>query len=295
MTQSLICEFHTEERIYATTFLHDWDVFASAQSKYLHLYDSQGIELHCLRAASQPRFLEFLPFHYLLASCSQQGILRWIDVSTGVSLHDRPTRHGPATCFAQNPHNATVLCGSSRGKVAFWSPNAREPLVSMLCHRGNVLNAAVNLEGTVMFTAGSDCKLAAWDLRTFQCLAEYTLPSPAGSLDLSQRGLVAGNVGKRVLIWKDLEKQKVREPYMKIDVPGLKVENLKFRPFEDQIMMGLDKGVKSCVVPGAGEANIDTYELNPFETRKQRRERNVQKLLDKIPAERIVWDPDAAF
>lgn len=165
----------------------------------------------------------------------------------------------------------------------------------MLCHRGNVLDAAVNLEGTVLFTAGSDCKLAAWDLRTFQCLAEYTLPSPAGSLDISQRGLVAGNVGKRVLIWKDLEKQKVKEPYMKIDVPGLKVENLKFRPFEDQIMMGLDKGVKSCVVPGAGEANIDTYELNPFETRKQRRERNVQKLLDKIPAERIVWDPDAAF
>ena len=165
----------------------------------------------------------------------------------------------------------------------------------MLCHRGNVLGAGVNLEGTAMVTAGSDSKLAVWDLRTFQCLYEYMLPSPAGSLDISQRGLVAGNVGKRVLIWKDLEKQKVKDPYMKIEVPGLKVENLKFRPFEDQIMIGLDKGVKSCVVPGAGEANIDTYELNPFETRKQRRERNVQKLLDKIPAERIVWDPDAAF
>ena len=290
-----MCEFHTEERIYATSFLHDWDMFAAAQSKYLHLYDSQGVELHCLRTCAQPRFLEFLPYHYLLASCSQQGVLRWIDVSTGVSLHDRPTHRGAATCFAQNPHNATVLCGSSRGTVAFWSPNEREPLVSMLCHRGNVLAAAVNLEGTALVTAGSDAKLAVWDLRTFQCLFEYTLPSPAGSLDISQRGLVAGNVGKRVLIWRDLAKQKVSEPYMKIETPGVKVENLKFRPFEDQLMMGLDLGVKSCVVPGAGEANIDTYELNPFETRKQRRERNVQKLLDKIPAERIVWDPDAAF
>ena len=83
-----------------------------------------------------------------------------------------------------------------------------------------------------MVTAGSDSKLAVWDLRTFQCLYEYTLPSPAGSLDISQRGLVAGNVGKRVLIWKDLEKQKVKDPYMKIEVPGLKVENLKFNTQE---------------------------------------------------------------
>ena len=49
------------------------------------------------------------------------------------------------------------------------------------------------------------------------------------------------------------------------------------------------------VIPGAGEANIDTYELNPYETTKQRRERNVQKLLDKLRPEQIVLNPDELF
>ena len=49
------------------------------------------------------------------------------------------------------------------------------------------------------------------------------------------------------------------------------------------------------MIPGAGEANIDTFELNPFETKMQRRERNVQKLLDKIRPEQIVLDPDSLF
>lgn len=49
LKQDLVCEFHAEDRVYDCTFLHDWDMFAAAQNKYLHIYDSQGTELHCMR------------------------------------------------------------------------------------------------------------------------------------------------------------------------------------------------------------------------------------------------------
>lgn len=156
LTHNLVCEFHADERIYDACFLHDWDMFASAQSKYLHIYDSQGTELHCLRSIRSPRQLQFLPYHYLLVSCGQSGHVTWLDVSTGVTVSTRNTHAGEATCFIQNPHNAIVFHGSSRGRISMWSPNESEALVTMFCHQGSVLGASVDLEGKYLVTSGSD-------------------------------------------------------------------------------------------------------------------------------------------
>ena len=59
--------FHTL-RFKCTRFLQDQSYYAVAQKKYVFIYDRDGVELHCLKAHVEPTRLEFLPYHWLLAS-----------------------------------------------------------------------------------------------------------------------------------------------------------------------------------------------------------------------------------
>ena len=60
------------------------------------------------------------------------------------------------------------------------------------------------------------------------------------------------------------------------------ISQVKFCPYEDFLGVGNDQGFSSVVVPGAGSANFDSYEANPFETARQRQEAEVHKILEKL-------------
>jgi U3 small nucleolar RNA-associated protein 7 len=54
-----------------------------AQKKYTYIYDKNGTEIHCLKKHIFPKFLEFLPYHFLLVSVGKSSLLNYQDVSTG--------------------------------------------------------------------------------------------------------------------------------------------------------------------------------------------------------------------
>ena len=68
-------------------------------------------------------------------------------------------------------------------------------------------------------------------------------------------------------------------------------KSLKFAAFEDFLGIGHSFGFSSMLVPGSGEANFDTFENNPYQTKKQRQSTEVKMLLEKIPADLISLNP----
>ena len=62
------CELNLGETVRDARWLHNNQFFAVAQKKYVYIYDQAGTEIHCLSKHLEPLFLEFLPYHFLLAS-----------------------------------------------------------------------------------------------------------------------------------------------------------------------------------------------------------------------------------
>eukprot|EP00658_Telonema_sp_P-2_P017328 TRINITY_DN16719_c0_g1_i2.p1 TRINITY_DN16719_c0_g1~~TRINITY_DN16719_c0_g1_i2.p1 ORF type:complete len:524 (-),score=132.62 TRINITY_DN16719_c0_g1_i2:372-1943(-) len=285
-------EFQAKETVRDVTFLHNERMFAVAQKKYTYIYDAEGIELHCIRTHIDINRLEFLPYHFLLVSVGNAGYLKYQDTSTGSMVAEHRTKLGSCDCMRQNPYNAVVTLGHTNGNTTMWTPNMNTPVVKMLCHRGPVTSLAFDLTGRYMVTAGMDCQVHVWDVRKYKKVHSYKSPMPTTTLDVSQRGLISMGFGAHVEIWKDALSSKAQAPYMRHDLHGPAVQTGLFCPFDDVLGVGHERGFSSLIIPGAGEPNFDTFEANPYETTKQRRESEVHALLEKINPDMIQLDPN---
>ncbi|XP_063522180.1 WD repeat-containing protein 46 isoform X2 [Pongo pygmaeus] len=147
VTKKLMCEINVMEAVQDIRFLHSEALLAVAQNRWLHIYDNQGIELHCIRRCDRVTRLEFLPFHFLLATASETGFLTYLDVSVGKIVAALNARAGRLSVMSQNPYNAVIHLGHSNGTVSLWSPAMKEPLAKILCHRGGVRAVAVDSTG----------------------------------------------------------------------------------------------------------------------------------------------------
>ncbi|KAI4638340.1 hypothetical protein J4E93_010140 [Alternaria ventricosa] len=297
------CELQLNETVRDARWLHTSNQknFAVAQKNCVYIYSGDGVEMHKLKNHSEATHLEYLPYHFLLASVSTAGIIRYTDVSTGQSLPQLYTKLGPATAFAQNSHNAILHVGHQKGLVTLWSPNSATPLVKLLPHRGPVRSIAVDRSGTYMVSTSQDRRMSVWDVRMFKEMYQTHLRVPGTTLSISDRNLTAVGYGTQTSIYKDDIFRRNPEdaappimPYMGWGGEGLNVSRVRFCPFEDVLGISHDKGFSSIIVPGAGEANPDTLEpgTNPYETSKQRRETEVHALLEKIQPEMIALDPN---
>jgi len=287
------CEFHVNETVRDVQILHDESMFAVAQKKYVYIYDKKGVELHCLRNHIDVNRMEFLPYHFLLATVGSTGYLKYQDTSTGANVAEHRTKMGECDVMCQNPQNAIIHLGHSNGQVTLWSPNMSTSLVKIFTHNAALRSIAVDGTGHYMVTAALDGQVRVWDLRAYRQLHSYFSIRPASAMDISQTGLLAVGCGPHVQVWKDALALKAQSPYLVQDFPGKTVQAIEFCPFEDILGVSHSQGYSSLVVPGAGTANFDSFEANPFQTKKQRRENTVVSLLEKLQSDMITLDVSA--
>ncbi|KAI3790063.1 hypothetical protein L2E82_02876 [Cichorium intybus] len=285
-------DFQVRETVRDAVFLHNELFFAAAQKKYTYIYNRAGTELHCLKEHGAVRKLQFLKNHFLLSSINKSGHLHYQDITTGQIVGNYRTALGRSDVLQLNPYNSVVTSGHSGGTVSMWKPTTSTPLVKMLCHRGPVTAIAFHPNGHLMATAGMDKKIKIWDLRTYKTL--QTLPGHAKTLSFSQKGLLAASTGSftQILQTSDSENSQNYNRYMiHTMAKGYQINKILFRPYEDVLGIGHSSGFSSIIVPGSGEPNFDSWVANPFETVKERREKEVRVLLDKLPPESVMLDP----
>lgn len=294
---SVLMELPLEnEQINDVHFLHDHTLFAVAQKKYIYIYDREGIEIHCIRDhVMSPYKLDFLPYHFLLCSIGEFGELRYQDISTGQVSALHKTGRGPCHVMRHNPYNGVVHLGHNDGVVSLWTPNVSTPVMEIFAQKGGVI--ALDICRNSLVTAGNDNSWKVWDIRKcseYVHLYNYkSFGSSVRSVSISGTGLVALGFGSHIQVWKDLfSKSKQKMPYITHNHPGARVSDVEFQPWNDVLCIGHTHGVETMIVPGAGYANFDSRESNIFETPKQRKNREVRMLLEKLPASTITLYPD---
>ena len=152
---NLSSELNLGETVRDVKLLHG-SMYATAQLNYVYIYDPNGVELHRLKNHNEPLKLEYLPYHYLLASISKSSYLKYTDISIGELISEIPTKMGVTKVMVKNPSNAILNLGHSNGTVTMWSPNLTAPIVKMFCHTGGISSIAIDNGGYYLTTAGVD-------------------------------------------------------------------------------------------------------------------------------------------
>ena len=297
----LASEIQVGETVRAVKYLQgDNQFYAVAQKKYTYIYDYRGTEVHKLKKHIGAVALEYLPFHFLLASGAENGLLRYQDVSTGSMVAEIRTKLGTPQSMALNPYNAVVHLGHNNGVVSLWAPNTHTPLAKVMATHGPVRGIAMDREGKYMAAAGGDKQIRIWDIRNFkESVTSFGTYAPANSLSISDTGLLAVGFSSYVHVWKDALTMSEddfltqKTPYMEHAMPGCPVNQVRFCPFEDILGTGHAQGFSSLIVPGAGEANFDGLEVNPYmnASREGRRENEIRALMNKLQPNMITLDP----
>ncbi|KAG1723083.1 WD40-repeat-containing domain protein [Suillus paluster] len=274
-TGTMHAELQLQETCRDITFLQDQSFFAVAQKKYVFIYDRDGVELHRLKAHIEPTRLEFLPYHWLLASVSIVGKY-WISkisrYSTGHIVAEHRTKLGACNTLAQNKHNAVLHLGHSNGVVSLWTPNLPHPAVQILAHLDPVVGLSVDQSSV------GDGVVKVWDCRNWKGTVREWTTRGGAQARMECKGALGVAVGGSV---------NVAPPPLYLTHPQYHIgplTSVRFCPFQDILTMDTMPVLSSILVPGHGSRSI--------REQKGRREREVKGLVGQRGNETKLVDDD---
>lgn len=106
------CELQLGENVRDAKWLHNNQYFAVAQKNYVYIYDHAGVEIHCLQKHIDVHHMQFLPYHFLLATvvCSTprslHGCFNLILVRVTQAISSTPTPQPARPSLKSQPSSA---------------------------------------------------------------------------------------------------------------------------------------------------------------------------------------------
>ncbi|XP_955302.1 uncharacterized protein TA18565 [Theileria annulata] len=217
--------------------------------------------------------LEYLYYHYLLVTVGEFGDLCYQDISTGEVVAKHNTKKGPCKVMCQNKNNAVIHLGHNDGLVSLYVPNMEKVTD---CSYDDCL--------------GFDGYWKVWDLRNYKeaVIRQYVGSNPPTCATVSQTGILSLNIGSRVEFYNNVfDGSNKPNLYLKHHFNSQEIKSVAYQPYEDVCAVGTTFGMSNLIIPGSGYPNFDALEHNPYETGKIRKDREVQRLLEKLPADSI--------
>ncbi|CAD7926569.1 unnamed protein product [Amoebophrya sp. A120] len=182
--------------------------------------------------------------------------------------------------------------GDGRWKI-FDLRKPAEPVLSQSYYGCPVTSIDVSQTGLLAF--GMNKKVQVFDSKIWNSAPEMLTTAGTNKVQQPMKKLNQVQRAKRAEQQANLPAltatRRAAEPYMQQTFPGKFVQCVRFQPFQDVLSVGTSAGLSQLLVPGAGHAFFDSYGANPYETKTQKREREVHMLLDKVPHDMIVFNP----
>lgn len=256
------------ENIIDCIFLHNEKFVAISTSDSLIVINKNGQEIQCLRNYKDVTKLTFLKDHFLLVSLHQSPFLNYFDTTIGKEICSIYTKEKNCSAISYKS-DGIVLVGGSKGVLKFFSPNSKESLCQVFINSSKIFSIATKNENFACST------LQGTFFYDFRKLNEpiYKLPK---SNNVALSNVIAISFRNKVSTFLN------GDPYL---VESFNyVNSLDFAPFEDILTIGSRNGIRNMIIPGSGDPNIDIYDDSPFLTKNQRKNREIRKMLEKIPS-----------
>eukprot|EP00915_Cephaloidophora_sp_WS-2016_P003405 GHVH01004563.1.p1 GENE.GHVH01004563.1~~GHVH01004563.1.p1 ORF type:complete len:510 (+),score=79.42 GHVH01004563.1:1439-2968(+) len=295
---------HLNQTIRDVCFLSSYEMTAVATKSAVQIYSDTGHDMHRLASLGTVTHMDYLPHHFLLSTVDTGGNVKFTDMgANGGEIVAKISQgiKGTANALRVNPQTAVTAIANARGVVQMFTPSEEKCVVETFCQHGGVRDLAFSLDGSRFVTTSDQGHIKVWDGRkTFEPIASYKVGAGRATyVSISQTDQIAVAGDNHVMVW-DSSMLKgapgvARHPILTHSFQrGQSVHSLCFRPFYDVLYVGSENGVNPLIAPGSGIATVDSSsDLNPYITKKARRNMLVKSLLERLPPESIALDPEA--
>jgi WD40 repeat protein len=143
--------------------------------------------------------------------------------------------------MAVSPGADWLACGGLNNAIRMIPLNGSDPVYELKGHSGKIKSLIFSYDGKFLYSAALDGKVLKWDLTARTSIDVTTDTMQIMSIDLSSNNRYLAGISDqgKGLIWNP---QQSSEKF-RIESPGKKIRNIRFKPEEDQIAVGYDDGM----------------------------------------------------